>query len=64
MGNGPRADAFAIDMRFVPLPLNEREERRRQLRTLLLRGALRAVQQQAAGQLQSVGVSLVTCIEK
>jgi hypothetical protein len=41
-----KADQFAIEVHFVPLPVNELEERRDCLRTLLLRGALRVIRQQ------------------
>jgi hypothetical protein len=64
MGNRPPTDAIAIDVRFVPLPLHERDERGRQLRTLLLRGALRAVQQHTHGQPQAVGASSVTGVQR
>lgn len=42
----PSPDPFAVEVHFVPLPESEIEERRRGLRSLLLRGALRVVQHQ------------------
>lgn len=41
------ADQLAIEVHFVPLPAKEMDERRGCLRALLLRGALRFVQQHA-----------------
>jgi hypothetical protein len=41
----PNARQLAIEVHFVPLPTDEAEERKRRLRSLLLRGALRFVQQ-------------------
>ena len=64
MGNRPRADAIAVDIRFVPVPPHEREERRRRLRTLLLRGALRAARQLTGGQPQAVGASAITGVQR
>lgn len=39
---------LAIEVRYVPLPAEERAERRARLQALLLRGALRLVQQESA----------------
>jgi len=40
-----KADQFVIEVHYAPLPANELEERRVRLRTLLLRGAMRSVEQ-------------------
>jgi hypothetical protein len=40
-----KSDQFVVEAHFVPLPANEAEERKRRFRALLLRGALRFVQQ-------------------
>ena len=41
----PAPDRFSIEVHFVPLSKTEKDERTRRLGMLLLRGALRAVQQ-------------------
>ena len=43
------ANQLAIEVHFVPVPAGEMDERRRRLRTLLLRGAVRFVQQHTDG---------------
>lgn len=40
------ANPFTVEVQFVPLPESAAEERKRRLRSLLLRGALRVVQHQ------------------
>jgi len=43
-----KANQLVVEVHFVPLSANEMEQRRGRLRVLLLRGALRFVQQQTA----------------
>jgi len=43
-----KANQLVVEVHFVPLSATEMEERRERLRVLLLRGALRFVQQQTA----------------
>ena len=54
---------LSIEVHFVPLPEAERDERSRRLRLLLLRGALRVVEQhkdqQTEGREQELAVSLL-----
>ena len=44
-----KTSQLVVEVHFVPLSATEMEERRERLRALLLRGALRFVQQQTAG---------------
>jgi hypothetical protein len=44
-----RTTQLAVEIRFVPLPTKELDERRERLRALLLRGALRWVRQHPEG---------------
>lgn len=46
-----KTDQFLMEVRFVPLPPNELQERRARLCTLLLRGAMRLVVQQGSQNL-------------
>jgi hypothetical protein len=43
-----KTNQLVVQVHFVPLSATEMEERRERLRALLLRGALRFVQQQTA----------------
>ena len=43
-------EPLIVEVLFVPLPASEIDERRRRLRTLLLRGALRRAQEQQTSQ--------------
>lgn len=45
MGNGMNLSELTIEVHFVPLPPQEREERTRRLCSLFLKGALRLAQQ-------------------
>ena len=60
MGNRLYSGALAVNVHFVPLPAEERDERALRLRTLLLRGCLRSVRQHTAdGRRQAAGASSV-----
>jgi hypothetical protein len=47
----PKADQLAVEVHFFPVSADELAERSRNLRTLLLRGARRAIQQNADREL-------------
>jgi hypothetical protein len=56
-----KANQLVVEVHFLPLSVTEMEERRERLRVLLLRGALRFVQQQTAASppaLESIGTEL------
>ena len=60
---------FGVEVHFVPLPADEAEERRRRLRALLLRGALRFVQQrsdrnQEPGKHEAAEVQRIDLVQK
>jgi hypothetical protein len=55
---------LAIEIRYVPLPADELEERRARLRTLLLRGALRLIRQQVPGAPSPNEVDFARVIQK
>jgi hypothetical protein len=41
----PKREPYVVEVLFVPLPVNELEERRRRLRVLLLTGAVRVARE-------------------
>ena len=57
------SDHIAIEVRFVPLPDTERDERSRRLRLLLLRGALRVVEQDKDRQTEGLEPELAVCLD-
>ena len=59
-----RLSQLVIEIRYVPLPPDELEERRARLRTLLLRGALRLARQEVPGPQPPSEVDLAGVIQK
>ncbi len=65
----PKADQLVVELHFVPLSSAELDERRRRLRALLLRGALRFVQQDGdcnpqAAKPETAGASRFDLVQK
>jgi len=55
----PTAAKLAIELHFVPLAAKEVDERRRRLRMLLLRGAVRLMKQVKEPEAEALRVELV-----
>jgi hypothetical protein len=52
----PAPDRFSIEVHFIPLSTTEREERIRWLGALLMRGALRSIQNSDRNELEGLEV--------
>ena len=59
-----KADQLVVEIHFVPLSATEMEERRGRLRVLLLRGALRIVENQPLDGLSAQGAPDIVITQK